>query len=66
MFNVKDDVRIEIMQALLNNAVISKEGFSAIANLFEDVEGANAAAWANYKAMFGVSSATTSATDLAT
>ncbi len=61
MFNVKDDIRIEIMQALLNNAVISKEGFSAIASLFEDVEGANAAAWANYKAMFGVSTASTSA-----
>lgn len=62
MFNVKDDVRIEIMQALLNNAVISKEGFSAIANLFEDVDGESDTAWAAYKEMFGVSSATTSAT----
>lgn len=56
MFNVNDDIRIEIMQALLNKSSVSGEAFDAIAALFEDVEGADDTAWAAYKAMFGVSS----------
>ena len=53
MFNTSADVRIEIMEALLNNSIVSKEAFSAIAALFESVNGKDDDAWAAYKAMFG-------------
>lgn len=46
------DVRIEIMQALLNNANVSGEAFAAIANLFNSVEGKDDDAWAVYKNLF--------------
>lgn len=57
MFDVSKDVRIEIMQALLNQAVVSGEAFNEIAALFENVAGKDNDAWAAYKAMFGASSA---------
>lgn len=50
MINNFADVRIEIMQALLNNAVISSGAFNAIAALFENIDGEDDEAWAAYKA----------------
>lgn len=61
MFDVSKDVRIEIMQALLNQAVVSADAFDAIAALFENVEGKDNDAWAAYKALFGSSSASSAA-----
>ena len=55
MFNVTNDVRIEIMQALLHDSVVSKEAFSEIAKLFESVEGQDDTAWEAYKAQFEAS-----------
>lgn len=57
MFDTSADVRIEIMEALLHNAVVSKDAFDAIASIFEDVDGASDDDWAAYKAMFGTTSA---------
>ena len=57
MFNVKDDVRIEIMQALLNQSIVSPKAFDAIADIFDSVSGDSDDAWAEYKALFGSSSA---------
>ena len=51
MFDVSKDVRIEIMQALLNQAVVSADAFDAIAALFEDVEGKDNDAWADRKSV---------------
>lgn len=53
------DTRIEIMQALLHDAIVSKEAFSAIATIFDDVSGDDTTAWEDYKAKFGVEDDTT-------
>ena len=53
MFDTSADVRIEIMEALLHNSVVSKDAFDAIASIFENVDGASDDTWAAYKAMFG-------------
>ena len=54
MFNVKDDIRIEIMEALLNNSAISGKAFTALAGIFDAIDGENDAAWEAYKAKFGL------------
>lgn len=56
MFNTANDVRIEIMEALLHDTIVSKDAFDAIANIFEDVDGESNDDWAAYKAMFGTTS----------
>lgn len=47
------DIRIEIMQALLNNSSLSKDAFDALAAMFDSIEGNDDDAWAEYKAQFG-------------
>ena len=47
------DVRIEIMQALLHNSIVSKDAFDNIAIIFDDIDGENNEAWEDYKSMYG-------------
>ena len=56
MFNTADDVRIEIMEALLHDSIVSKDAFDAIAHIFTDVNGDNDEAWDAYVNMFGTGS----------
>jgi hypothetical protein len=48
------DVRIEMMQAMLNASIVSQEAFKALAALVEDAEGETKddEAWEAYKAQF--------------
>ena len=48
------DVRIEMMQAMLNASIVSQEAFKAFAALVEDAEGETKddEAWEAYKAKF--------------
>lgn len=48
------DVRIEMMQAMLNASIVSQEAFKALAALVEDAEGETKddEAWEAYKAKF--------------
>ena len=48
------DVRIEMMQAMLNTSIVSQEAFKALAALVEDTESdtSDDEAWEAYKAQF--------------
>ena len=48
-----DDVRIELMYALLNNSEVSQEGFNAIASLIDNVSGTKSNdTWNAFRAQF--------------